>query len=386
MKLEKWVMSLGLAATVFNAGCANMSGESTMPTGESQVMAAERYSNGDDDLAKALARAEMAQAEAQAARAEAAAAKAALEAASQNNATGVSGELFPPDALPGHCYARVLIPAIYTEQNEQVLVKPESKRIEVTQAETEWVDEQKLVREASTRIEAVPAQYKTITEQVLVKPETIKLVSVPAQFEEVTEQVIDKPAHTEWKQGSRFITDAIETRTNSGTGEVMCLVEVPATYKTVTRTVQTAPASVKEVVVPAEYKTVTKTVVDVPATTREVEIPAQYTSVRKLKVIKPASSYEVVVPAEYKTVSRRVKTSDEKLEWREVLCDINMTRELVTELQQKLHQAGYFDSPVDGIYQQLTQNGVNRFARNNGLPFGSNYIALEVANALGLSY
>jgi peptidoglycan hydrolase-like protein with peptidoglycan-binding domain len=108
--------------------------------------------------------------------------------------------------------------------------------------------------------------------------------------------------------------------------------------------------------------------------------------VRVLKVIKPASSAEIVVPAEYKTVSKQVQTNKESLEWREVLCDVNMTRELVTELQRKLRKEGYFDSPVDGIYQQLTQNSVNRFAQNSGLPFGSNYIAMEVANALGLSY
>lgn len=385
MIFKKLALSLTLTAIIFSVGCTSLSGESSMTAADSQVILAEQNSNSNDDLAKALARVEMVQAEADAARAEAQAAKAALSAAS-TGAPMTGNALFPPNPLPGHCYARVLIPATFSEQSEEVLVKPETTRLQVTQAQTEWVSEQKLVREASARIEVVPAEYKAVSEQVLVKPETNKLVGVPAVFEEVSEQVLDVAAHSEWKQGSHFIPQALETRTSSSTGEIMCLVEIPATYKTVTRSVQTSAAKVQEITVPAEYKTVTKTVVATPASTREIEVPAQYTTVRVLKVIKPASSTEIVVPAEYKTISKQIQTSAESLEWREVLCDVNMTRKLVTELQRKLHKEGYFDSPVDGIYQQLTQNGVNRFAKSSGLPFGSNYIALEVANALGLSY
>jgi len=171
----------------------------------------------------------------------------------------------------------------------------------------------------------------------------------------------------------------------SGTGEIMCLVEVPASYKTVTKRVIDKPAMVKEVVVPAKYKTITKTVVDKPATTRTVTIPAKYQTVRVQKIAMPGKTSRTVIPAEYQTVSKRIKVTDERLEWREVLCEVNMTKPLVTELQRALHSAGYFDSPVDGIYAQLTQRGVNRFARAKGLPVGRNYIALDVADALGIS-
>jgi hypothetical protein len=164
------------------------------------------------------------------------------------------------------------------------------------------------------------------------------------------------------------------------------MVEIPATYKTITRSVQTKPATVKEVIEPAEYKSVGKTVVVTPATTREVTVPAQYTTVRTLKMVKPGETREVTIPAEYQTITRRVKTSDESLEWREVICEADLTREFVSELQRTLHKEGYFDSPVDGIYQRLTQNGINRFAKNNGLPFGRDFMTLEVVSALGIFY
>ena len=336
-------------------------------------------SNVNDDLANALARVEMAEADAEAARAEARAAKAALQSGGGNQA------LFPADAIPGHCYARLLIPAAFEEQTEEVLVKAESTRIEVSQPEYDWVTEQKLVREASSRIEIVPAEYKTTSERVKVKPESIRLVSVAAQFEQVTEQVIDVPAHTEWQHGNdSYRVEA--ARPDVSGGDVVRMVEVPASYKTITRTVQSAPPSVKEVIEPAEYKAVSKTVVVTPASSREITIPAQYTEVRKLEMIKPGASIEVKIPAEYKTITNRVKISEETLEWREVLCEVNLTIEFVKTLQQRLLQEGYFDSPVDGIYQQLTQNGINRYARNNGLPSGNDYLTLEIANALELSY
>lgn len=379
MIFRKLALSFAAGTLVLISGCTTMESETTMATGEGSNYASGPNSNVNDDLANALARVEMAEADADAARAEARAAQAALQSGNVNNA------LFPPSAVPGHCYARVLLPASFENQTEEVLVKAESTLIEVSQPEYEWVTEQKLVREASSRIEIIPAEYKTITEKVMVKPESTRLISVPAQFEQVTEQIIDVAAHTEWRHGNDG--SRIEAaRPDVSGGDVVRMVEVPASYKTITRTVQTSPPSVKEVTEPAEYKTISKTVVATPPKSRKIIIPAQYTNVRKLEMIKPGKSIEVKIPAEYKTITKRVKISEESLEWREVLCESDLTIEFVKTLQQQLLQEGYFDSPVDGIYQQLTQNGINRYAQNNGLPYSNDYSTLEIANALGLSY
>lgn len=385
MNLHKLALSLTLSVLIAGAGCTTMEGESKMAVGSAPSGAISNEPANGDDLTKALARLEMAEADAAAARAEAEAAKVALARASGSSSAN-TGQLFPANAVPGHCYARVLIPATFVEQAEQIMVKPESTRIEVSQPEYEWVTEQKLIREKSSRFEVVPAEYKTVTEQVVVKPESTKLVSVPAQYETVTEQVVDKPAHTEWRR-NRPHTDRIDGEAGSqANSEVISMVEVPATYKTISRQVQIAPPSVKEVSVPAEYKTVSKTVVVTPATTREVAVPAQYSEVRSLKMVKTGETREITIPAEYETITRRIKTSDESLEWREVVCDANMTVDFVSNLQRALHKEGYFDSPVDGIYQRLTQNGINRYARNNNMPFGNDFITLEVISALGISY
>jgi hypothetical protein len=82
-------------------------------------------------------------------------------------------------------------------------------------------------------------------------------------------------------------------------GDILCLVEVPAEYSTVTRQVIDTAATTREVEVPAEYSAVKKTVLKTPATTREVEVPTEYRTVTIKKVVTPAREVKTEIPAEY---------------------------------------------------------------------------------------
>lgn len=310
----------------------------------------------------------------------------AAAAGSSSTVSSTSGsELFPPNAQPGHCYARVLIPAEFTSESETVLAREASYRYEVTAPVLETVQEQVLVREASSRLEIIPATYKEVSEEVLVKPASTKLVQIPAEYNTVTEQVLDKPAHTIWKRGAGPIDGALQTAIDDSTGEVMCLVKVPATYRTVSKTVLAKPASTQEIDVPAVYKTITRTVVDTPATTRSIEIPAEYKTVQSQKLVTAAQQRKIEIPAEYETLTKRKKVSEEKMAWREVLCRDNMTNDVVRTLQATLDQAGYLKSSVDGVLGPNTLRAANAYAKSKGLPVGKNYIALETAQDLGVN-
>ena len=70
--------------------------------------------------------------------------------------------------------------------------------------------------------------------------------------------------------------------------------------------------------IPASYKTVQKQVLVKPATTREVEIPAQYEMRKVQKMTEPAHDNHIQIPAEYKTVTKTEKVSDGFWEWRKV--------------------------------------------------------------------
>ncbi len=220
-------------------------------------------------------------------------------------------------ATPGMCFHEHYVPAKFEQQDESVLVSEGYETVETIPAEYRWVEKQVLVKEASTRIEQVPAKYET-----------------------VTEQVVDVPAHTVWKKGTGPIQ-----KIDEATGEIMCLVEVPTTYKTVSKRVLVSPATTQTIEVPAEYKTVkvqelvsearevrtpvpaqyknisvTKKVSDVgfvwheihnhehPSSTRTgnkiclTETPAQYETVKRRIVTQQASTQRVDIPAEYSTV------------------------------------------------------------------------------------
>ncbi|MEO1034352.1 MAG: peptidoglycan-binding domain-containing protein [Pseudomonadota bacterium] len=317
---------------------------------------------------------------------------AAARAAATNQATSYAAansnsSLFPPNPKAGECYARVLIPAEYETVTEQIVVREAGERFEITPARYENVQETVLVKEASTRLEVVPAVYDEVQERVLVKPAAKKIVEVPAVYDTVTERVLDKPAHTAWKRGPAAAqTSNVLSQATTDTGEIMCLVDVPATYKTVEKRVLVTPAKTQEITIPAEYKTVSRTVVKTPATTREVTIPAQYDTVAVTKLIAPAAERRIEIPAAFETVSRRNKVTDEQMEWRQVVCEVNMDRGNVLALQRALADAGYYKAGVDGIIGGQTLAAARSYAVANGLPAGSNYVPIEVVKSLDLNF
>lgn len=300
---------------------------------------------------------------------------------------GVGGELLPPNARAGECYARVWAEPVYTTETNQMLVQDGSQKISLIPAKYQWAEKQVLIKEAttlyepvaavygtetetilvkperntwltslsgsgipasdkllgaaqsaginldganpgmcyhehytpaqystvtdqvlsseaSTRIETIPAKYEWAEERVLVSEPSYTIQEVPAVFETQSDTVLDKPAHTIWKKGTGPIQ-----RIDEATGEIMCLVEVPATYKTIT-----------------------KRVLKQPSTTRRVEIPAKYETVKVRKLVSAGSQRTVDIPADYKAVKRQELAKDAAFVWH-VSTDGSMTKESRTGAQ-----------------------------------------------------
>lgn len=289
-----------------------------------------------------------------------------------------SSSLTPPNAKPGQCFTKILVPAKYRTVSERQLVEEASQRIEVIPASFKSGTKRVLVSEATQKLQVVPATYKTVTERVLVKPASNKLVQVPATYETVSNRIMVTPARKEWKKG----TGAIQ-RIDHDTGDIMCLVEVPATYKTVTKRVLKTPASTRSIAIPAEYKTVTKRVVATEATTRTVTIPAEYKTIQVTEEASPASQRAVEIPARYKNVSRQEMVAPAKVEWREILCETNMTTGKITQIQRALKAKGYNPGPIDGNIGSETMSAVNAFQRAKGLPVDK-YLSMATVRALGV--
>jgi len=518
ISLKKSALAVSLASVVLVSGCTTSSTSSApVTTATSDVSTAEinRRTRELDQREREL-------------NARIAEANAAASSASSN--VSVNGDLLPPNAQPGECYARVWVDAEYKNVSEQVLVSEESQKINIIPAQYETVTETVLVSAASSRIETIPAvygtetetvkvrdgeriwrvaleknsapanaallntakahgidlasatpgmcfhehylpaTYKTVTESVLTRAETEEVSIIPARYEMVEEtvlvreastrlenvpaeygyeeeRVIDKPAHTIWKKGTGPIQ-----RIDEATGEIMCLVEVPATYKTIKRRVLVSPATTRTVEIPAEYKTVkvrklaesarevrtpvaavyndvdrkvldqdarfvwhevsntdypastrtgnkicltetapqyktvTRTVVKTPAQSREIEIPAQYDQVQVTKLVKAASEQVEVIPAEYRSVTRRELVRDGFMDWRSILCETNMTRARISDIQRALISEGHNVGPngADGVIGSDTIRAINEFQAANNLPVDK-YINIETLKKLGVS-
>ncbi len=293
------------------------------------------------------------------------------------------GDVYPPNAEPGKCYAKCLKPDVFETVTEKVMIEPEKKAFRVIPTTYKNVTEQLMVKSETKRLEIIPAVYETQTEQVKVKDETKRIINISATYKTVTEQVLVKSEGQKWvkKKQTGCLSD------NPDDCIIMCLEKTPAEYKTVTKQVLENPATTKEEVIPAEYKTVTKTVVKTPASTKEIVIPAEYKTVIKQVVDVAAHTQEVITPAEYQTVSKRVlKTKGGYSEWKEIVCDNKVNTDIVSQIQAALKKKGYDIGPkgVDGVLGTDTKAALVKYQKDNSLPVGN--LNIETMKSLGIKF
>jgi len=291
----------------------------------------------------------------------------------------------PPDAQAGECFARVLVPDTINITTEQVIDREASFELRVIPATYETVTEQRLLKEATTIYRTVPPVYETVTETIIIEPERQEAVVVPAKYEDYTEQVLVREAYTTWKKGDGLYGRDRDNATETvalATGELLCRVEVPAEYATVTKTRLVSAETTELRTIPAVTKVVTKEVVVTPAEVIEETIPAEYETVTLQKLVSETVEERIEIPATYKSVEKRVVSNAGGLEWRQVLCETNATTQTIRDIQAALTAAGY-EVPVDGEFGPATLRSMEAFQRDNGLPLG--YLTMSTVNALGLS-
>ncbi len=288
-------------------------------------------------------------------------------------ASAETASLIPGDAKPGECYAKVVVPATYTDKIEKVLVREASEKISIVPAKYKWVSEKvmvvperkklkpipakykkvtetievkpasrqwmsslkrhaipvspdllalakskgvdingttpntcykeyvtlgkyktvtedKVVKEATEKIEIIPAKYEWVEKKVEIKPASKKTIEIPAVYETKEEKILVEAEKQVWKKGSNPAQ-----KINGATGEIMCLVTIPA-----------------------KYKTIKKSVLKSPATTKVVEIPAKYKTIKVKKLVSEAKVNKIKVPAVIKKITKTVLESEPVFTWKEV--------------------------------------------------------------------
>lgn len=242
---------------------------------------------------------------------------------------------YPPNAIPGKCYARCLAPDQYEIREEQVVDKP-----------------------GSVKIEKIPAKYETVYDTIVLKEATTKTVNIPAVYENVTEDVLVTPATQKWVKG---VADKNCLSANPKDCEVWCLKEVPAVYQKVTRKVEKTPA-----------------------TTKQVEVAAVTKVVPRQKMIYSSYENKIETPPTYKTVMKKVLVAKGGYqEWKEVMCEQNLTDTKIAAIQEALRREGYDAGPVDNQMGAKTKQALIKFQQDKGLPVGN--LNMETLKALGIN-
>jgi len=324
-------------------------------------------------------------------------------------------------ATPGMCFHEHREKSIISSTDEKVLVSEAYDVVETIPAQYEMVDQTIVVKEASTKIVEVPATYKTETKKILVKPATtvwkkgtgpiqridaatgeiMCLVEVPAEYKIVKTRVIDTPATTKTINVPE-VTKVIQIKKEVAPAKEVRKT-IPATYKTVTKTAETAGnlvwhevhdgsmtkqsrtgrqmCLVKE---PALYKTTTKRIVKVPASTQKIDIPEVTKTMKVRTLVSAASETRTTIPAVYKTVQRQELVKEGNMEWRSILCETNMTNTRISQIQQALKDKGFDPGKIDGVAGRETMQAMNAFQKANNLPIDK-YLNVKSIRALGVS-
>lgn len=281
------------------------------------------------------------------------------------------------NASVGQCYGEVKTGALYKTVEEQVLVEPEKVNTVNVPAKYATQENEIVVKEETYKFVEIPATYKTVTENVIVEPEKKEEVVIPATYKTVVENTMISPARKVWKKGKGLIQKTSET------GGILCLVEEPAVYKDVEKQVMVTPERTEMRVIPAVYKTISKQVIDQPAKVEKIFVPAVTQKIQQRVLVEPEKTVTNKIPAVYKVVKKKVKITDEKVELRPVICERNITADLIYKLQTALAGRGYDIGLIDGQFGKRTADAVYSFQKSKGIE--SSGITFDTLQALNIS-
>lgn len=295
-----------------------------------------------------------------------------------SSSTPIGTEL--PNAQPGQCFARVVIPAVYDDVPQTVTTQDSYDRISVTEPQFAPDSVNVKIRDESVKYIVRQPRYEARTEQVLVKPAYERLTVVPAQFDMVSEQVQVGQPRLVWRPGKNL---SGISRTDPNTGAVYCLVEEPGKTVTVHKRVVRVPEQVRAQAVPAQYVSVTKQVLVDPGGVDQQVIPAQFRDVPVSRLVNPAGQVAQPVAPQTKTINTRVLRSPERFEWVPVLCNTNSDHSSISRVQGALAASGHYNGQIDGVAGPQTHAAVRSFQSSQGLPSHGN-ITADTAQALGV--
>ncbi|CAA6817033.1 MAG: Reverse transcriptase [uncultured Sulfurovum sp.] len=180
----------------------------------------------------------------------------------KRNAAPVSKEILVAAKLKGvdlenttaqTCYKEYYTPRHYKTINEEIILQKESNKTKI-----------------------IPATYEMVEKTIIVTPASKKTITVPATYGYSEERVLVEKEKTVWKKGANPAQ-----KLDGATGEIMCLVKVPAKYKTIRKKIVKTAATTKIIDVPAVSKTIKVKKLLTPTKTQTITVPEVKSSIQK---------------------------------------------------------------------------------------------------------
>lgn len=304
--------------------------------------------------------------------------------------------------------------------------------------------ERALVTEATEKLEVVPAVYREEQREVVVKPAATRILTFPAEYKTVEESLLIEPSKVVWQKGTGPVQKIDDT-----TGEIMCRVQLPAVYEKFESQVIETAARTSVVAIPAKTESYDVSLLVSDASEKRTPIEATYEDITKYKTLNDASFSWVAgapgdatelgdhtgnvvcvketpaviktikqtlvssaggfetneIPAVYedkpverlvtdasftanpiaeikRTFDTRTKVTDAHFEWRPVLCETNVTNELIADVQQALVDKGYDLDLTPGLLSNETFKAIEAYQQDENLPQGG--LTMATLEALGI--
>ena len=301
---------------------------------------------------------------------------AASEQKANTSGGGTASSATETAIAPGQCWIYGQIHPKQVEENITVTVKDSQTRIEITPAEIRRGYKRVVTREGTVTYSLQPPTYKQVEERVLVRPEVTRFVTEPAKYEEREKRIRI--------EDSRTVLEQCRTAGSGYTGAVaFCARETPAKEKVIKTQVLVEPEQTRVVVEPAQYKTVTKWVIDQPARVTKVAVDPLVAEVEVDEVAVPAQTRQHEEAAVTRTLRRTSYVGEPEIVMRRAVCDSDISKPLVLELQQRLQERGYDPGVLDGLLGQRTLSALSAYQADVGLAVGG--ITYESLEALGVT-
>lgn len=88
----------------------------------------------------------------------------------------------------------------------------------------------------------------------------------------------------------------------------------------------------------------------------KIDISAEYKTVKVRKRVAPPKEKRITIPKDHQTVTKTEQVADGRMEWSRVLCETNISSEVIAGIQKAFQKAGHDPKYIDGVIGWRTNN------------------------------